>query len=229
MTLINDFLSLIYPSYCEACNALLFKHEEMICNVCRNGLPKSNYHQNPNNPVQKMLAGRVPIEQTACLYVFEKGGKVQQLLHAIKYEQQTKLAYKLGAILYDEIKSDIVLNSVDFVVPVPLHPNKLKQRGYNQSEEFAKGLCELWHKPLNTSNLKRLKETSSQTRKRKYERWQNVKGVFDVEDAGKFAQKHVLLVDDVLTTGATLEAVWQCLKDIPELRISVAAIAFAER
>lgn len=229
MTLINDFLSLIYPRYCEACDALLYKHEQALCTHCLLTLPKSGFHKNADNPVLNILAGRVPLKQCACLYVFEKGGRVQQLLHHIKYEGQKELAYKLGKILSEDLKTDAQMNSADVIVPVPLHAAKLKQRGYNQSEWFAKGLQEGLGKPLNSTNLLRIKESSTQTRKRKYERWENVQGIFETQAPAFFENKHVLLVDDVITTGATLEAAWVALKNIEGVTVSVAAIAFAEK
>lgn len=229
MTLINDFLSLIYPRYCEACDALLYKHEEALCTHCILTLPKSGFHKSTDNPVIKILTGRVPLKQCACLYVFEKGGKVQQLLHHIKYEKQKELALKLGKILSEELKNDTLINGTDVIVPVPLHSEKLKQRGYNQSEWFAKGLQEGLGKPLNATNLLRVKKSSTQTRKRKYERWENVQGVFELQTPSLFENKHILLVDDVITTGATLEAAWEAFKNIERITVSVAAIAFAEK
>jgi ComF family protein len=229
MTLINDFLSLIYPRYCEACERLLFKHENMICNHCMINLPKSGFHLLPNNPISLALAGRVPVEQTAVLYVFEKGGRVQNLLHAIKYEGQSKLAVMLGNMLGEDIKNRVEFGSVDYFMPIPLHPDKLKKRGYNQSEAFAKGIHQVLKKPISNKHLIRIKNSATQTRKHKFERWENVDGIFTVQQAETFENRHVLLIDDVITTGATLEAAWQALKGISGIKISVAAIAFAEK
>jgi ComF family protein len=229
MTLINDFLSLIYPRYCEACERLLYKHENMICSHCLIDLPKSDFHILPNNPVSLALAGRVPLEHTAVLYVFEKGGRVQNLLHAIKYEGQSKLAVKLGNLLGEGIKNREEFSSVDYFVPIPLHPDKLKKRGYNQSEAFATGLHHVLKTPISNKQLLRIRNSATQTRKHKFERWENVDGIFTVQQPENFENKHVLLVDDVITTGATLEAAWQALKDIKGIRVSVAAIAFAEK
>lgn len=229
MTLINDFLSLIYPRYCEACDALLYKHEQMICTQCLLLLPKSNFHVSENNTVMKMLAGRVPLRHCACMYIFEKGGKVQQLLHHIKYEGQKELAKKLGELLFEETRNSEIMVNTDVIVPVPLHAKKLALRGYNQSEWFARGISAKSGKPAITNELIRIKESSTQTRKHKFERWENVDGIFGIQKPEAFENKHILLVDDVITTGATLEAVWQALKHIPGIQVSAAAIAFAEK
>lgn len=227
--LINDFMSLIYPRTCEACEALLYKHEEMVCNSCLTSLPKANFHQNENNQVLQMLGGRVPLTNAACLYVFEKGGRVQRLLHAIKYDGKQNLAILLGNFMGEELKNNTCYSEADLIVPIPLHKNKLKSRGFNQSELFAKGLGESLGIKTNTTNIYRNIETATQTRKRKYERWENVEGVFKIIDPAVFKNKKIVLVDDVITTGATIEAAWLALKEIEGLSVSLATIAFAEK
>lgn len=229
MSLINDFMSLIYPRSCGACEEILLEHEHLVCTRCMVTLPKSNYHRLPENPLLSMLAGRVPLKQAACLYVFEKSGKVQNLLHGIKYEGRKELAEALGKLLYEEIKNDEVFASVNTIVPIPLHPKKYKARGYNQSELFASGINAGLQKQLDTTSLTRKKETSTQTNKRKFERWENVEDVFDVFNTSALEDKHVLLVDDVITTGATIEAAWQALSKLQGIRVSLATLAFAEK
>ena len=227
MALINDFMSLIYPRFCEACDGLLFKHEAIMCNKCLVTLPKSNFHKDPNNPILQALGGRMLLKNASSLYVFEKQGKVQKLLHALKYENQQTLGAFLGEAFYTHIAPSSFFETVDLIVPVPLHKNKLRTRGYNQSECFAKGISVKSGIALNTTNLKREKETSTQTKKRKYERWENVNNVFALNSIDEFKNKHILLVDDVITTGATIEAVWQSLKDVEGLSVSLASIAYA--
>jgi ComF family protein len=175
----------------------------------------------------RVLAGRVPCLNASSLYIFEKSGRVQKLLHSIKYQGQKDLATYLGKLYAGDLLSEDGGNDFDFIVPVPLHPSKLRQRGFNQSEYFARGLAEGLDKRLETEKMIRKVATKTQTRKKKFERWENVEGIFELEDKDFFANKHVLLVDDVITTGATLEAAWQCLKDVEGIKISVASIAFA--
>lgn len=229
MTLINDFLSLIYPRHCEACGNNLYKHEVFICNYCHLNLPKSNYHQISDNGLDKLFASRVPTQNAFALYLFEKSGKVQKLLHAIKYQHQKELALHLGSLYAAELAEQKKLEAVDMLLAIPLHERKLKLRGFNQSEWFAKGLAKGLGKPLEVNFLTRLIDTKTQTKKKKYARWENVEGVFGLNRSGDLINKHILLVDDVITTGATIEAAWQMLKDVEGIKISVICIAFAEQ
>lgn len=229
MTLINDFMSLIYPRYCEACEGLLYRHERVICNKCTLSLPKSNFHLNNTNPIILALGGRVPLQQATSLFIFEKDGKVQNLLHALKYENQQNIGVLMGNTFYNDLKASSFFEGINYVVPVPLHKKKQASRGYNQSECFAKGISETSGIALNTTTLIRQHETSTQTKKRKYERWENVKDVFALSDPDAFKNEHILLVDDVITTGSTVEGVWQALKDVEGIQISVATIAYADK
>lgn len=229
MALINDFLSLIYPRYCEACEALLYKHEKVICTRCTLALPKSNFHLNASNPIVMALGGRVPLKQGTSLFVFEKAGKVQNLLHALKYEGQQNIGELMGEMLYKDLESFGFFKGIDHVVPIPLHHKKQKARGFNQSECFAKGISNKGEIHLDVSTLIREVETTTQTKKRKEERWQNVKDAFAITNTEAFKNKHILLVDDVITTGATIEGAWQALKDVEGISVSVATIAFAEK
>lgn len=227
MALINDFLSLIYPVHCEACSENLFGHEAFLCNYCRLNLPKSNYHRQPANSLEQVFAGRVPMVNALPFYLFEKSGKVQKLLHAVKYQDQKELGEHLGSLYAADLVKDAQLSDIDTVIPIPLHKKKLRTRGYNQSEWFAKGLAQGLSKELDIISLERIVETATQTRKKKYERWENVENIFHLKHPQNLVNKHVLLVDDVITTGATIEAAWQALKNVEGIKISVASIAFA--
>ena len=229
MTLINDFLSLIYPRYCEACGSNLYKHEDLICNQCIITLPHSNYHLLSVNEINLLFAGRVPLVHALCIFNFEKSGRVQKLIHALKYQNQMGLGIWLGNYYANLLKVNSILEDVDLLIPIPLHKKKLKQRGYNQSECFAKGLSEVFERPMLNNCILRLSETSTQTKKKKFERWQNVEGVFKINNPSILENKHVLLVDDVITTGATIDAAWQTIKDIEGIKISVISIAFAAK
>ena len=229
MALINDFLSLIYPRHCEACGNSLFKHEHFICNYCKIRLPKSNFHLQSSNELHYVFAGRIPFILAGSLYIFEKSGKIQKLLHAIKYQNQKELAEFLGKIYAEDLLKDEVLKDVDCIIPIPLHKNKLKQRGFNQSEWFAKGISIGLNIKMDTAAMLRKTETETQTKKKKYERWENVEGIFELTDEAALVNKHVLIVDDVITTGATLEAAWNCLKEVEGIKISVASLAFAKK
>lgn len=226
MALINDFLSLIYPRRCEACGDNLFQHEHFICTHCRLNLPKSGYQGSTGNRLARTLTGRVPLEHALSFYLFEKSGRVQKLIHAIKYQEQKELGEFLGRLYAEDLLKNRELGGVDVILPIPLHRKKLKARGFNQSECFARGLSQGLSLPLDTVSLERRTETATQTKKKKYQRWENVDGIFEVKSQDALKNKHVLLVDDVITTGATIEAAWQALKAVEGIKVSVASIAF---
>ena len=175
------------------------------------------------------FAGRVPIIKACSYYLYEKSGRVQNLLHAIKYQNQKELAEHVGKLYAMDLATDKSMQEVDVILPIPLHKNKLKLRGFNQSEWFARGLAEGLKKEVNSTLLERIVDTKTQTRKKKFQRWENVEGIFKLGPQPLMPNPHVLLVDDVITTGATIEAAWLALKEIPGIKLSVASIAFAAK
>lgn len=227
--MLQDFLALIYPRNCVACGNSLFKHEEQLCNYCYTHLPKSNFHKQAKNPVATLFYGRTPLLVASSFYLFQKKGSIQKVLHTIKYKHNKDLAVLVGKWYAEDLKTDETISKADFIIPVPLHSKKFKIRGYNQSEEFARGLSEGLKIPLNTSVLKRKEFTETQTKKSKYERWENVEDVFELNTPETFNNKHVVLVDDVITTGATIEACCQLLQKIEGIQISVLSIAYADK
>jgi len=225
--MINDFISLIFPQVCASCGKSLYKNEHSICTYCSYHLPKTNYHTDNANPVAKIFWGRINIYSAAAYYNFGKGGKVQHLVHQLKYRGQKEIGVTLGKFYgYDLRKSD-AFNTVETVIPVPLHPKKKKKRGYNQSECFAEGLAESMNAKTDFTTLFRATDSETQTRKSRFNRWKNVETIFQLKDVKLLEGKHILLVDDVVTTGATLEACAQTLLRIPGVKVSIATIAFA--
>jgi ComF family protein len=229
MGLWTDFIALIYPRNCVTCNNSLFKHENMVCNHCYITLPKSNFHKEENSELERVFAGRVPVVKVGSYYLFEKSGKVQKLLHSIKYKSNKVLAEQLGVWYAQSLKDCHEISKADVIIPVPLHPKKQKQRGFNQSEEFAKGLSKEFNIPINTTNLIRNAFTETQTRKRKFERWENVKDKFELKHPESLENKMVVLVDDVITTGATIDACYDALKIVPGIKVSVLSLAYAKK
>ncbi len=223
---LNDFISLIYPEICLGCGSALFKNEEIICTLCLNDLPYTNYHQYPKNPVAKSFWGKVHIEAATAFLFFKKGTRVQTLLHQLKYRNQSIVGKKLGKIYGNILVGDEPYNQIQGIVPVPLHPDKLKKRGYNQSESFARGLSETTGLPVYL-NLVRNKFTDTQTRKSRFDRFKNVDQVFTINNPEELINKHLLLVDDVVTTGSTLQACAEALLNIDGVKIYVATIATA--
>ncbi len=225
--MLQDLISLIYPRNCVSCGNSLFKHEDEICNYCYINLPKTNFHKQENNILKALFYGRTNLEITGSFYLFSKKGSVQKILHSIKYKGNSNLAILIGKWYAQELLDILIIKDSAAIVPVPLHPKKFKQRGFNQSEEFARGLAEGLSVPLNTTLLMRKEFTATQTRKNKFERWENVEDKFEVTQGTDFVNKHIVLVDDVITTGATIEACCLALQQIEGIKISVLSIAYA--
>ena len=225
---LQDTISILYPSLCAACDELLLKGEDVICTHCMVNLPRTNFHQNPDNPVAKQFWGKVKLEGATALYHFHKGEKVQTLMHRLKYNNRPEIGNKLGAVCATEIIPSAPFNDVDYIIPIPLHKKKQKIRGYNQAYCFAQGLADVYGVEVLKDGLKRIKFTDTQTRKNRFDRHKNVKMVFSVTKANRFIGKRVLIVDDVLTTGSTLAACIQLFNEIDGVKVMVATIAYAE-
>ena len=223
--MINDFINLIFPKLCCACNNALLKSENIICLNCIVSLPKTNFHLEANNPVNKVFWGRVQVEMATSFYLFSKKGKVQRLLHHLKYKGVKEVGTVVGELMGYDLKESPHFKQIDFIIPVPLHRNKLKKRGYNQSECIAKGISSAMGIPINIQTLFRKVDSQTQTKKSRYKRWENVGEIFGVSDK-ELDGKNVLLVDDVVTTGATLEACAQILIQ-HNCKIYIATIAYA--
>lgn len=224
--MLSDFFALIYPESCSACNETLLKNEHVLCTSCIINLPKTNYMHYPDNPVSKIFWGRIPVENACSYYLFSKGGKVQHLLHELKYKGNKDAGYVPGKLFGSELKQS-VFNQIDAIIPVPLHLSKLKKRGYNQSEIIALGLSETMEKPIKTDWLIRKHASETQTKKSRFKRWENVKEIFATQKHEEFEGKHLLIVDDVVTTGATIEACAQLLLQVKNVKISIVALASA--
>lgn len=180
-----------------------------------------------NNPVAQIFWGRVPIFSAAAFYGFNKGGKVQRIIHQLKYKGNQAIGVTVGKLYGYELKESEHFNTVNTIIPVPLHPKRQRKRGYNQSDCFAEGLSESMKVEADCKTLFRAAESETQTKKSRFSRWQNVETIFQLRDMTALQGKHILLVDDVITTGATFEACAQTLLQVPDIKISIAAIAYA--
>lgn len=188
-------------------------------------MPRTNFHLTSNNQLESIFWGRFPVEKATALLYFKKGSAYRKLIHKLKYNGNPEIGIYLGKLLAENLTE--WATDIDYIVPVPLHPKKKKIRGYNQSEMLANGLSEILKIPVDTHALIRSLFTQTQTRKARYERWENVKSVFEIADDKVFQDKHILLVDDIITTGATLEGSAQALLGIKNIKISIAAIGMA--
>jgi len=227
-TYLADFVGLLFPQLCPACGASLMAGEEVICTDCRFTLPFTNFHLQPDNIVARQFWGKVELQGAYALYYFAKGGKVQNLMHHFKYKGMQEIGVLLGNIAGEQLAKSDIFSSVDIIIPVPLHKKRLKERGYNQSTCFADGLAQRLTAVVDDGNLVRVKSTETQTHKSRFSRFENMQEVFAVSDPEKLNGKHVLLVDDVVTTGSTLEACSLQLLKVDGLKLSIATIAYAE-
>lgn len=225
--LINDLFNLFFPRICQACGEALAPVDEEICLSCLYLLPYTHFHLDTDNAMVQSFWGRVPVEGAAAFLYFHKGGKVQHMIHRFKYKKRHQIGTFLGRIYGYQLLKQTPYNTVDMIIPVPLFKKKQRKRGYNQSEIFAKGLSMALGVPVETNILFRTKESESQTRKTQSQRWENVKEIFSVIHAEQLEGKHILLVDDVMTTGATIEACATTLLKDNNVRISVVTIAYA--
>jgi len=218
-------LDFVFPRNCYICEKLLTDYESVICSECYYSIPRTNFHKDPENAVIQLFWGRINISFATAFFYYNKGSKYQKLIHNLKYEGQSNIGIEAGRMFGAEIKGS-VFNSVDIIVPVPLHRKKLKKRRYNQSEMIARGICESLDKPLVNDLLERIEYTDTQTRRSRYERFMNVTGCFRLCSHEKHMHKHILLIDDVITTGSTLEACAAVLLEAG-FKVSVAALAVA--
>jgi len=225
---LSDVLELLFPSLCTTCGERLTSQEKFICFDCWHDLPVTNFHVNPENKVAQLFWGRVKIENATSFFSYKKGSRYQHLIHYIKYKGLKELGFETGRKFGFALSESTAFSSVDSIVPVPLHPKKEQKRGYNQCSWIAAGIADVLHKPVIDKNLYRKTFTSTQTRKNRFERWQNVDGIFEVHHPAEFNGKHILLIDDVVTTGATLEACAFPLLKLPDTKVSIATLAFAD-
>jgi ComF family protein len=223
----NPILSLLLPRTCPACSRILKDWEECLCLVCLGKLPVTRFHEESGNKMAEMFWGRVRLQQATAWFYFRKGSIYQDALHKLKYNDRPDIGFLLGRQYGYELNQSRVFIKPDLMVPVPLNPKKLRSRGYNQSDAIAKGLSAGLKISMDQTVLTRPMQTATQTRKSRYDRYLNVSGKFRVADPALLENKHILIIDDVITTGATLEACAEELLKIPGVTVSVAALAWA--
>ncbi|MGN6180630.1 MAG: ComF family protein [Mucilaginibacter sp.] len=223
-----DFVALLFPELCPACGENLVAGERIICTDCLYSLPTTNFHQQPDNIVAQQFWGKLPLQGAYALYYFAKGGKVQNLLHHFKYKGMQQIGNLLGEIAGKQLKENPNFASAEIIIPVPLYGSRLRKRGYNQSACFAHGLAAKLNAIVDEDNLIRTHATETQTHKSRFVRFENMQEVFRVQYPERIAGKHILLVDDVVTTGSTLEACGAELLKVNDVKLSIATIAYAE-
>lgn len=223
----KNIINLFFPPVCSCCNSFLISNEIVICTICRHNLPLTNHHINPENEAFKKFYGRIPVEHTSAFLYFHKKGMVQELIHNLKYRGQEEIGTVLGNWYAHDLKNIEIVQTIDEIIPVPLHKRKLKERGYNQVTNFGNALSKALIIPYNPNLLIRNVYSKTQSKKSLLNRSDGIDTVFDVAFTNKDHNKHFLLIDDVLTTGSTLEACSHALLKIPGAKISVVCMAMA--
>ena len=223
----KSFVELLYPRLCLVCGDRLIDQEELVCLSCLHHIPRTRFHLEEDNPVAQLFYGRVHLEHATAFFYFRKGSRYQKILHHLKYKGLKELGELMGRQLGLDLLQSPHFSKVDAICPVPLHPKKEQKRGYNQSWWIAKGLAEQIQKPMADNHLERIAFSSTQTRKSRFERWENVEGIFKVKNPEELSGKHILLVDDVVTTGSTLEACASAMLSDDTVKVSIATLGVA--
>ncbi len=217
---------LFFPHYCLGCAADFIHTTEVICARCKISLPETHFINSSPNTIEKIFWGRIPIEQAAALYYFNKHGIIQQLLLTLKYKNNTSSGFFLGKELGKALALSTRFKNIDAIIPLPLHPKKEYKRGYNQAMIIAQGIQEKWPIPILEKSVIRLIDTKTQTHETRINRWENMRNIFYISNPDSLQNKHILLIDDVITTGATLEACGSAILSIPGTKLSIAAVAY---
>jgi len=223
-----DILGLFFPNSCRLCGKTLHQQEEILCTTCLYKLAHTNFQNETENPVMDIFSGRLPLFSATALLFFSKGGGTQQLIHKLKYKGNREIGIYLGKLLGNQLSNSVLFNTAAAIIPVPLHPQKEHKRGYNQSLMICEGIASRMNARVFSDVLYRKVHSSSQTKKSRYERWENVKDIFEIKKGEHLEGKQVILVDDVITTGATLEACGHKLLEIPGIKLSIASLAYAQ-
>lgn len=225
---IHSFVHLFFPRQCVVCGEVLQEGEEILCMKCNIDMPRTNYHLCKDNPVERMFWGKVSLERASSYFFYHKGSDFCNILWRLKYGGRKDVGCAMGRFMAAELLPYGFFSDIDLIVPVPLHPRKKELRGYNQSECIARGIAEVTGIPVDVLSVSREKHTGTQTRKSAYERWENVGGIFSLHCSEAFKGKHILLVDDVLTTGATITACADAFGRVEGVRVSILTLAVAD-
>jgi ComF family protein len=224
-----DTLHLFYPHICIGCGSDLVNEKNLLCLKCIDDLPHTNFEQHGGNPIEKIFWGRLPITSAHSEFYFAKESLMQHLIHQLKYKSNKEVGIYLGKLMGRRMIESNRFQQIDYLIPLPLYPDKEYKRGYNQATIICNGISSAMNIPVINNNVMRLRFTETQTRKHRTERWENVDGSFVVKNEKALKGKHVLLVDDVITTGATLESCGHAIMKTGDIKLSIATLAFATK
>jgi ComF family protein len=224
---IDPILHLAFPHVCEGCGSDVIDKHHMLCLRCLDSLPYTHFENLQENLIEKIFWGRLPVTAASAQLYFTKESLVQRLINSFKYKGNKDLGIYLGKLMGNQLKASGRFSTVNALVPLPLFPSKEKKRGFNQAKILCDGIGEIMKIPVLTRSIIRNEHTDSQTKKSRVERWQNMEGKFEVADLNAITNKHILLVDDVVTTGATLEACGREMVSLKNTEISLATLCFS--
>lgn len=227
--ILSPLIHLFYPHVCAGCGSDLMQDNNLLCLRCVNDLPHTNFAMHANNPVEKIFWGRLALTAAMSEFYFAKGTIIQNLVHEFKYKGNKDIGLYLGAMMGSSLLSNNRFTNIDALIPLPLFADKEFKRGFNQATILCSGISEVMNIPVIKNNVVRKRFTETQTKKHRTERWENVEGSFKVTQPTELKNKHILLVDDVVTTGATLEACGAEILKIAGTKLSIATLAFATK
>lgn len=223
----NSLLHLAFPHICQGCGTDVIDTGHQLCIRCLAELPHTHFHLHADNPVERAFWGRLPLQAATAQYYFTKESGMQHLMHQFKYRGNKELGLYLGQLMGQAFAQTHRFSNVDALLPLPLYGSKERARGFNQALVLCQGIAQVWARPILTGTVVRKEATESQTRKNRVERWQNMEGRFEVVKEEMIKGKHILLVDDVITTGATLESCGKAITQVPDARLSIATLCYA--
>ncbi len=225
----NSTVHLFYPHICTGCGSDLLEENNLLCLRCIHDLPHTNFANLVNNPIEKYFWGRLPLTAAHSEFYFSKEFLIQHLIHQLKYKGDTEIGFYLGELMGRTMLGSSRFNTIDALIPLPLYADKEHKRGYNQAAVICNGISSVMNIPVLNGCVIRQHATETQTRKHRTERWENVKGSFRVANKNALVNKHLLLVDDVITTGATLEACGSVILQTESVKLSIATLAYAAK
>jgi len=223
----NSVLQILFPHVCSGCGSDILNEQSMLCMRCISELPETNFHMHANNPVEKIFWGRLSLVSATAQYYFSKETRMQRLMHQFKYKGNKDLGKQLGYLMGSDLLQSNRFKNIDALVPLPLFAAKEKRRGYNQATVLCEGIAEIMKVDIFRDIVRRTRHTDTQTKKGRVERWMNIEGKFELINPEKIRNRNILLVDDVITTGATLEACGQELLKAGNVQLRIATLCFA--
>lgn len=228
LNLLADCILLFFPRQCKICNNVLLKGEKSLCISCLSDIPFTRTVHLDDNKTSQLFWGRFLFKNASSLYYHQKDNISSRLVYKLKYHNQKDIGHFLGKMYALELRKTDYYNIINFLIPVPLHKSRLRKRGYNQSEEICKGMSEILNIPINTNIIFRKNNNITQTKKGKWQRFSNVDNIFEIKNADSIKNKNILLIDDIITTGATIEACCTCINKIVDTNIYIGSIAIAD-